>query len=136
MSIDYSQLSPGQTVSTQVCLLDAETVSRYIRAVGDRSPIAAPIAATGSGYVPPMAVAALSVRGVANDLQIPGGTLHLGQEIEFLAAVRIGESINCSARLSQNSLRGGRRILVVGLCVTVAGGKIVMSGKATISVPA
>jgi acyl dehydratase len=131
MSVDYSQLRPGQTVSNQACLLDVETVSRYVRAVQDRSALAAP----GSSYVPPMALAALAVRGVVNDLQIPGGTLHLGQEIEFMEPVRVGESINCSAELSQNSLRGGSRILVVALSVTDAGGRTVMSGKATIAVP-
>ena len=130
MSVDYSQLSPGQTVSSQVCLIDAETVSRYVQAVEDRSPLAT------SEFVPPMAVAALSVRGVVNDLQIPGGTLHLGQEIEFFEAIRVGESINCSAELAQNSLRSGSRILVIGLSVTDAGGRTVMSGKATIAVPA
>ncbi len=130
MSVDYSQLSPGQTVSSQAFLLDAATISRYVKAVEDRSPIA------NSEYVPPMAVAALSVRSVVNDLQIPGGTLHLGQEIEFFEAVRIGESINCSAELAQNSLRGGSRILVVGLSVTTGDGQTVMSGKATIAVPA
>jgi acyl dehydratase len=130
MSVDYSQLSLGQTVSSQTFLLDAETVSRYVRAVEDSSPIAT------SEYVPPMAVAALSVRGVVNDLQIPGGTLHLGQEVEFFEAIRVGESINCSAELAQNSLRGGSRILVVGLSVTTGDGEAVMSGKATVAVPA
>ena len=127
--VDYSSLAAGQSVSRQVYLLDAQTVSAYIAAVADASPIA------GSEFVPPMAVAALSVRGVVNDLRIPGGTLHLGQEIEFVDAVRVGETITCAAELSQNSLRGGSRILVVDLSVTAEDGKTVMTGKSTISVP-
>ena len=128
--VDYSALSAGQTVSSQVCVLDAATISAYVAAVADGSPIA------GSEFVPPMAVAALSVRGVVNDLRIPGGTLHLGQEIEFTDAVRVGETITCAAELSQNSLRGGSRILVVGLSVTAEDGRTVMIGKSTIAVPA
>lgn len=128
--VDYSALVTGQTVSRQVSVLDVETVSRYVAAVDDGSSIA------GSEFVPPMAVAALSVRGVVNDLRIPGGTLHLGQEIEFVDPVRVGETITCVAELSQNSLRGGSRILVVGLSVTADGGRTVMTGKSTIAVPA
>ena len=127
--IDYSGLKTGEQVSRQEFLLDADAVSRYVEAVGDGSPIA------GSEFVPPMAVAALSVRGVVNDLRIPGGTLHLGQEVEFSSPVRVGETITCSAKLKQNSVRGGSRILVVGLSVVAADGRTVMSGKSTIAVP-
>jgi acyl dehydratase len=130
MSIDYSQIRSGETVSSRECLLDPETVSRYVEAVGDRSPLAS------SEIVPPMAVAALSVRGVVNDLRIPGGTLHLGQEIEFIGPVRVGETITCSAELAQNSVRGGSRILVVLLSVTDVDNRTVMIGKSTIAVPA
>jgi acyl dehydratase len=128
--VDYAALSAGQTVSRQVCLLDDATISAYVAAVDDGSPLA------GSEFVTPMAVAALSVRGVVNDLRIPGGTLHLGQEIEFTDAVRVGETITCAAELSQNSLRGASRILVVGLSVTTGNGRTVMTGKSTIAVPA
>ena len=129
LPLDYSALRPGDVVSSQECLLDPGTVSAYIEAVADGSPLAA------SGFVPPMALAALSVRGVVNDLEIPGGTLHLGQEVEFADPVRIGETIACSAELAQNSLRGGSRILVVRLSVAARDGRTVMTGKSTIAVP-
>ncbi len=82
-----------------------------------------------------MAVAALSLRGVVNDLQIPGGTLHAGQELEFRADVPVGTALECRASLLQNSVRAGWRFLVVGLEVDSDTGLRVMEGKSTIMVP-
>ncbi len=83
-----------------------------------------------------MALAALSVRGVVQDLRIPGGTLHLGQEVEFTGAVAVGETISCTAEMAQNSVRGGQRVLVIRLTVETGDDRIVMKGKSTIAVPA
>jgi acyl dehydratase len=130
MPVDYSRLNPGQVVSEKTYVLDARTVSRYVEAVADRS---APLE---GGLAPPMAVAALSLRGVVQDLAIPGGTLHAGQEVAFDGGVRIGERLTCIATLAQNSVRGTWRFLVVELSVLDGGGHGVMSGKSTIMVPA
>lgn len=136
MPVDYANLKPGQVVSQQACVLDAATVARYVEAVGDQT-AAGPVLDAGGGarYVPAMTVAAISVRGVVNDLQIPGGTLHLGQEVEFTGAVKVGETLTCRATLAQNSVRGGQRILVVTLAVEAGGSRTVMTGKSTIMVP-
>ena len=81
MSVDYSKLIPGQKISGQNYVLDADTVSRYIDAVDDRSRLYSED--KGRGLVPPMAVSALSLRSVINALEIPGGTLHVGQEFSL-----------------------------------------------------
>ncbi|MDA1189879.1 MAG: MaoC family dehydratase [Chloroflexi bacterium] len=125
-------------VSRQSCVMDIETVSRYVDAVGDET-FDSPVMRREDSkqvYVPAMAVAAISVRGVVNDLQIPGGTLHLGQELQFLDIVPLGETLVCMATLAQNSVRGGQRILVVSLDVENGLGRTVMTGKSTIAVPA
>ena len=83
-----------------------------------------------------MAIAALSLRGVINDLQIPGGTVHAGQELEFAYAVSVGDSLDCRATLVQNSTRGVWRFLVVRLQADNGSGRQVMQGKSTIMVPA
>ena len=109
-------------------------VSRYVEAVGDGS-----WAGLGVGdrrMAPPMAVAALSLRGVLTDLQIPGGTLHAGQELEFRAPVAVGETLECRAVLTQNSVRGDWRFMVVQLEVENGEGVSVMAGKSTIMLPA
>ena len=137
MLFDYASLTPGQEVSRETLVMDNETVASYVCAVRDDS-FGTPIMQDDQGeksYVPAMAIAAMSVRGVVNDLQIPGGTLHLGQEVRFLEAVRSGETLTCVAMLLQNSIRRGQRILVVSLEVVNDLGQKVMSGKSTIAVP-
>ena len=133
MPIDYSQLAPGQEISNQTSFLDAESVSRYLDAVGDPSGLCT--ASDGRPLAPPMSVAALSLRGVVNDLEILGGTLHAGQELEFIEAVLVGDTLTCKATLDQNSVRGEWRFLVVRLEVENSQGRRVMSGKSTIMVP-
>ena len=128
MPIDYAELLPKQVVSDQRYVLDDAAVSAYVEAVGDSS--ASPSTA------PPMAIAALSLKGVVQDLAIPGGTLHVGQEIQFKGAVSPPETLDCRATLLQNSVRGEWRFLVVQLEVEDSGGRQVMDGKSTIMVPA
>ena len=132
MPVDYSSLVPGQQISNQRIVLDEEKVSRYTDAVGDSSVLSS----DGRKLTPPMAVAALSLGGVINDLQIPGGTLHAGQELTFLSAVTVGETLDCKATLVQNSTRGEWRFLVVHMDVEDREGRKVMEGKSTIMVPA
>lgn len=138
---DYSQLKLGQRFSVHRHTLDSDMAAEYARAVQDANP---PLAdETGREIVPPMAVAALSLRGIVEDLRIPGGTLHAGQEFEFGAVVRVGDSLRCDAVISQNSVRGGWRFLSVE-CAAMdedADGDngvsaAVMTGKSVIMIPA
>ena len=83
-----------------------------------------------------MAVAALALRGVIDDLGIPGGTVHVGQELEIASAVRAGQAVECTATVVQNSVRGGARFVAVSFDVADEGGRAVMIGKSTLVLPA
>lgn len=133
MPIDYSTLVSGQEISNRTYDLDVTVVSRYVEAVADQTSLRSE--ADGRELVPPMAVAALSLRGVVNDLAIPGGTLHAGQELEFKKTVAIGDTLACRATLLQNSVRGEWRFIVVQLGVEDDKGREVMAGKSTIMLP-
>ena len=132
--MDYSQLETGAEISRHTHVFGEDAVARYRDAVGDVSEVREEDGAPP--FVPPMAVAALSLRGVIDDLQIPGGTVHAGQELEFTDSVSLGDSLECRAILVQNSIRGGWRFLVVQLQVYSANGRRVMRGKSTIMLPA
>ena len=133
MALDYSELVSGQQISRQRFVLDSETVERYRNAVGDHLEPNADD--DQDATVPPMAVAALSLRGVINDMGIPGGTVHAGQELDFRRAVAVGESIECKATVSQNSTRGEWRFLIVQLSVAGDDNDTVMVGKSTLMLP-
>ena len=133
MPIDYFTLAPGQEISNRTYDLDSAAVSRYKDAVEDGASLRSE--EDGAELVPAMAVAALGLRGVVNDLAIPGGTLHAGQELEFKAPVVVGDSLTCRATLLQNSVRGEWRFMVVQLGVENGEGREVMAGKSTIMLP-
>lgn len=132
--MEYGQLEAGQVVSSHSYCLDSALVSDYVEAVQDDSGLI--LDDSGAELVPAMAVAALSMRGVVEDLRIPGGTLHVGQEFEFSGAVSVGQSVDCVATLAQNSVRGEWRFLVVDCQVTGESDAEVMRGKSTIMIPA
>ena len=130
--ISYSELEIGTIVSKQSYLLDRESVQKYILAVEDSTNSTV---AESSNIAPPMSIAALSLRGVVNDLNIAGGTLHIGQELSFLKTVPVGMYLECEAVLSSNSVRGDFRFMVVDLSVRDDVKEHVMKGKSTIMLP-
>ena len=132
--MEYGELEAGQEISRHSYCLDSALVSNYVEAVqDDNSPLRD---GNGAELAPAMAVAALSMRGVVEDLRIPGGTLHVGQEFEFSGAVKVGDSVECVATLAQNSTRGDWRFLVVQCLVYGEGNAEVMKGKSSIMIPA
>ena len=136
-TIDYAALAIGQEVSRQSYVLDKKSVDLYVEAVQDNSSMdTAYESADLPNLAPPMSVAALSLRGVVNDLKIPGGTLHVGQEMTYTKPVEVGEQLDCVAVLTSNNVRGDWRFMVVDLQVSNSAGKIVMGGKSTIMLPA
>ena len=136
-TIDYAALTVGQEVSRQSYVLDKKSVALYMEAVQDNSSVDTPYESTGlANLAPPMSVAALSLRGVVNDLKIPGGTLHVGQEMTYTRPVEVGEHLDCMALLTSNSVRGDWRFMIVDLQVSNSAGQIVMAGKSTIMLPA
>ena len=136
-SIDYGSLSSGEIISKRTYLLDQESVTKYKNAVqdnllsGNRE-----TSGTCNDFAPPMSIAALSLKGVVNDLKIPGGTLHTSQEIKFSSKVTIGEILDCTATLNSNTVRANWRFMVVNLVVGDSEGTTVMTGKSTIMIPA
>ena len=130
---DYAELKPGTQVSSKEYELEPDLVSDYVDAVQHQNGLLEDD--KGRELAPPMAVAALSIRGAVEDLRIPGGTLHAGQEIRFSRAVAVGARLKCEATLTQNSVRGDWRFLVVDCSVTDDGSEV-MTGKSTIMIPA
>ena len=78
MNKDYESLNSGDLISKRLHKITEGTLSTYLSAVQDQSALLSNN--KGQTIAPPMAIAALSLRGVIEDLKIPGGTLHVGQE--------------------------------------------------------
>ncbi len=133
MSRDYAALSVGDTISDRTFPLGFDGVERYTAAVRDESGVFDP--SEESPTVPPMAVATFALRGVLDDLGIPEGTLHVGQEMVFLGAAPVGEELRCTAEISQNAVKTGYRLIAVRMDARDRAGRQVMTAKSTILAP-
>ncbi len=132
MTVDYSTLAVGQEVSNRLILVDADTVTKYVGAVDDATALPG---GTGEAKAPPMAVAALGLRGVLEDMGIPSGAVHAGQELQLSGPVDVGASLRCRATVARNSVRRGSRFVDIAMSIWSEEGREVMSGTTTLIMP-
>ena len=110
--------------------LSPEWVREYIRSVEDGA-----VADLQGDAVPPMAIAALSVRALLEQAALPPGAIHLGQELGFHRAARPGERLTATARLISRGERQGWALIGVEMAVADAASDPVLSGRATLTFP-
>ncbi len=127
-------LEKGHQFSATTFVLDEEAVARYLEAVEDEA-LPRLAQAEGKAWVPPMAVAALALRSLMEEMVLPAGAIHGSQELEFVRAVEAGERITCRAWLSHRSQRGGYWVLAIGMEGADESGQAVLTGRLTVMVP-
>ena len=109
--------------------LSQDWVRDYVVAVEDDA-----IAAM-SGFVPPMSLAALSIRALLDEASLPPGSIHVGQELSFRRAVAVGETLTVQAEITSRGERQGWILMGVAMTVDDAAESSVMEGRATITFP-
>ena len=124
-------LAKGHELPPFTFELSPEWVREYVAAVEDEA-----IGVLDEGLVPPMAVAALGVRSLLDGAKLPPGAIHLGQEMSFLRPARVGERLSISARVVSRGERQGWVLMSIELAVEGEDGGPVMSGRATLTMPA
>ena len=127
-------LEKGHQFSATSFVLDEDAVARYVEAVEDEA-LPRLAQAEGKAWVPPMAVAALALRSLMEEMVLPAGASHISQELEFVRAVEAGERITCRAWLSHRSQRGGWWVLAVEMEGAGESGQPVLAGRSTVMVP-
>ena len=128
----FSDLTPGYEFPSTQIALDAETVRRYLAATEDDNDL---YWRDGAPHiVPPLAVAALAFRGIAQELALEPGSLHTGQELTFRRPVGTGERLTTQAVVAASSKRRGFTALVVELAAVDEDGEIALSGRMTLMV--
>jgi len=130
----FSDLTTGYEFPPSALAPDAATVARYLAATGDDNSFywrdGAPF------YVPPLAVAALSLRGMAESLALEPGSLHTGQELTFRRPITVGERLSAQARVGASSKRRGMSVLAIDIAVVDDIGEEAVSGRMNVLVPA
>jgi acyl dehydratase len=105
-------------------------VREYISAVEDGA-----IGSIARDAVPPMALAALSIRSLIDRSSLPEGSIHVGQELAFHRIVPLGETLSAQAEITSRGERQGWVLMAVAMTVVDERGEPVMNGRATITFP-
>lgn len=103
----------------------SEQVRAYLDAIGDSNDY--------RDAVPPLAAVALALGALQDEVALPEGSLHTGQEVEQSGALRVGELLTMTGRVAQRSERQGYVISVLEL--EVAGAGVGVRARATIMAP-
>jgi hypothetical protein len=77
----------------------------YLHATGDTTPY--------GEIVPPLAAVSLGLAALQEQISLPDGSLHTGQDVEHFAAVPVDAPLTLSGRVAQRSERQGMVITVL-----------------------
>jgi hypothetical protein len=127
---DYYQINVGYEFPSRTYTLDSAMVSTYLEAVKEAHDLY-----RVEKLVPPLALAAYAMTALAEGSNFPPGTVHVTQELDFLTAVRVGETIFCRSRVSRRIDRGGMRIMTTEIDVYREQQKV-LRGKVGFILPA
>lgn len=129
-SYSYQQLVPGLTFSPASYVIDASAVGGYLKAIGSGQSVG-----NVSRAVPPVIVAGLSMKGMMEQVKLDSGSIHLSQELEFLRAVSVGETVTCRASVGKKQERAGLKMVTFEMEIFNACGEKVMTGKTLVGIP-
>ena len=128
--IEYEKLAPGYEFAPASYKLDSKVIRDYLRATGDNNHIY-----EEEKIVPPMLIAALAMAAMSTRLELPPGTVHVSQELEFSGIVDVGEVLTSYARVSRKMERGKFHMLTIDTNVENRKKIIVMTGKTSFILP-
>ncbi len=126
----FDELEAGVELAPAVFTMDSSTVASYIAAVRESSPLY-----QGTGLVPPTAVAARAMAALAGMVILQPGTIHIGQELEFLCKVRVGDTLTSHTRVARNMKRGKFHILAFDITVSNQDQETVLKGSTSFMLP-
>ena len=138
MAGTYSQLEAGYEFPPGSFRLDASRVSLYLKAVQDKSyPYQEnrPALSPSKGLIPPMAVAALALATLSNTISLPPGSIHVSQELGFVQAVSLDDSLTSYAKVSRAQKRGKLHLIAVDISVRNQDRQTVLTGKTSFILP-
>ena len=122
--VDSSLLKVGHQFPSTNYLLDSSMVSDYLKAVGETSELY-----QSTNLVPPTAIAASAMSALSESIAFPPGSIHFHQELEFIDAVVVGETVTCQARVSNREDRGRLHMLTIEMNICGRDGRPVLTGK-------
>jgi len=127
---EFTRLQPGLLFPPASYKIDPTGLEAYLTATGDDDPVYNDV-----GHIPPTAVAARAMAALAEGITLPPGTIHISQELEFLAPVQAGETLTSRAMVIGRRSRGKLELLTIEIRVSNQDNKEVMTGRSTFMTP-
>ena len=128
--IDYSQLYEGYKFSPAIFKLEAALVRDYIEAVEETSTLY-----QDTRLVPPMAVVTLAMAALSQSVSFPYGAIHVSQEVEFLKAAHMDDTIMSQATVTKKQKRGPLNLLTIEFRALDKDAQGVVTGKTEFILP-
>ena len=131
----FSDLPAGYTFPADTLTLDPATVQRYLAATDDDNALYWHDGNGAPRVVPPLAVAALSLRAIAAGVSLAPGSIHSAQDLTFHRVVAVGETLQARARVVMASKRRDFTALAIESTVGAAdtnGEPAAISGRMTL----
>ena len=110
--------------------LNSEEVELYLQAVGESNALF-----RQQKYVPPSALAAYGLKGILIEINLPPGAIHSAQATTVFRPVTSDEVIVFRAKLAQNAIWKGWRIVTVDYTGVDEDEKRVIQGRSTVVIP-
>lgn len=105
-----------------------EDALRYLAATGEDD-------AHWPGIVPPLALGALALAALMDEMPLPEGVFHSAQEFDFLEVVPFDATLDLSIAVERRAERAGTVYTTVGLDLRYED-RTVCTGHATVVLPA
>ncbi len=128
MALDFHSLSRGDALPPIALSVSADDARAYLDATGEP-------AERWTESVPPLAQGAFILGALMEQMALPAGALHTGQEFAFLRAVAPGEPLEARIAVAQHSERRGSLIVAFDLELRDADGEPVLRGRSTVIAP-
>ena len=110
--MEYYEVDVGFEFVPHTYKMDPANISEYLTAVQETHSLY-----SEQGLVPPLAVTAYALAASSSGITFPAGTIHVFQELEFFATVKVGDTIICYAKVSRKQQRGGLFLMATDIQV-------------------
>lgn len=128
---DFHDFRRGDELRPFTIRVTAEDARSYLGATGEDE-ATLPL---WEQTAPPLAVGALLLAGLMDEVPLPAGAVHIGQDFEFVHPVPLGADVEVRMAIAQQSVRGGQNVVVFG-SELACDGRVVMRGRTMVTAPA
>ena len=127
---ELNQLETGYEFPQSTFKLDTDTINSYMKAVDDNS-----FPYQEMNIVPPMAIAAITMGILSEEINLPSGTVHVSQEFVFSDVANFNDTLTVGAKIIRNLSRGKFHMLDIALTIQSHDNRTVLTGKTSFILP-